>query len=95
MRQGLRTIIDFLGDPKVLRRFHLIATWVWILLIWPTVTWWKESVLVVLVYSVWANVAGHWSSWQSARVEDNPSLTDEDCRRIARIIRSEMADLSD
>lgn len=57
-------------DPHFLRKFHGIATIVWISLLIPTIVWWSESVLWVGIMSVWANVAGHWSSWQATRVEE-------------------------
>ena len=31
--------------------------------------WWISSVTYVAALSIWALVAGHWSSWQAARVE--------------------------
>ena len=55
----------------VLRNLHLILVIAWILLIIPTLLWWRDSVLWVAVMSLWANIAAHFSAWQSARVEVN------------------------
>lgn len=55
---------------RYLRLFHAIATVVWLLLIIPSLLWWKESLLWVILMSVWANVASHFGAWQAARAED-------------------------
>lgn len=55
---------------KLLRRFHAVMTVVWLLLAIPSLLWWKESILWVIVLSVWANVASHFGAWQGARAED-------------------------
>jgi hypothetical protein len=56
-----------------LRRFHATMTVVWLLLVVPTLLWWRESIPWLAVMSVWANVAGHFGSWQGARAEDAAS----------------------
>jgi len=38
-------------------------------LIVPSVLWWRSSLPWIVLMSVWANLAGHWSSWQASRVE--------------------------
>ena len=53
-----------------LRRFHAAMTVVWLLLVIPTALWWRESITWLSIMSVWANVAGHFGSWQGARAED-------------------------
>lgn len=59
------------GIPvRYLRRFHAVMTVVWILLLVPSLLWWKDSILWVIVLSVWANVASHFGAWQGARAED-------------------------
>lgn len=52
-----------------LRRFHLVATIVWLALVVPTVLWWKQSILWVGLISCYANAVGHWSAWQASRAE--------------------------
>lgn len=54
-----------------LRRFHAGATVAWALLAVPSVLWWKDSILWVILLSVWANVASHFSAWQGARAEES------------------------
>lgn len=63
------SVVDALHNPRILLRFHATATSIWILMIIPTLIWWSESVLWIALMSVWANIAGHWSAWQAARVE--------------------------
>lgn len=53
-----------------LRTFNLWATFVWMLLIVPTLVWWKESILWVAMMSIWANIVGHFSAWVAARAEE-------------------------
>ena len=64
-----RKVEDLLHDPEFTTSFHKYATIVWLVLVIPTVLFWPESVLWVALMSVWANVAGHWSSYQASRVE--------------------------
>ena len=52
------------------RWFHLSAVVVWVLLIPPTLLWWRESILWVALMSIWANVVGHASAWQASRAEE-------------------------
>jgi hypothetical protein len=54
-----------------LRRFHLVATIMWLALVVPTVLWWKDSILWVGLISCYANAVGHWSAWQASRAETN------------------------
>lgn len=46
-----------------------MCTGVWVLLIVPTVIFWKDSILWVAMMSVWANVISHGTAWQAARAE--------------------------
>ena len=43
---------------------------VWILLLLPTLVWWRDSVLWVAIMSVYAIVIAHWSAYQGARAEE-------------------------
>lgn len=55
---------------RYLRRFHAVATLVWLALVIPTVLIWRNSVFWVALISVYANVVSHASAWQGARAED-------------------------
>ncbi len=46
---------------------HKWLTLVWLALLVPSVTVWKDSLTWVIVMSVWANIAGHWGAYQAAR----------------------------
>ena len=51
---------------------------VWVLLAIPAVLWWSESVLFVILISLYANVAGHFGAYQSAHAEkDNEERMNE------------------
>lgn len=58
------------GDPVFMRRVNGWLTVFWLIMI-PVSYWmhWLSSVVYVSALSLWALVAGHWSSWQAARVE--------------------------
>lgn len=53
------------------RHLHLALGILWVLLLVPTILWWKDSILWVLVISVYANIVGHWSAYQAVRAEES------------------------
>lgn len=55
---------------RYLRRFHAWMTVAWLVLAIPSLIWWKNSILWVIVLSVWANVASHFGAYQGARAEE-------------------------
>jgi hypothetical protein len=58
------------GDPVFMRRVNGWFTVFWIVMIPVSIaTGWVNSVTYVSALSLWALVAGHWSTWQAARVE--------------------------
>lgn len=56
-------------DAQNLATFHFYMTCAWVILIVPSVLWWSQSVKWIVIMSVWANVAGHFSAWQASRGE--------------------------
>lgn len=50
-------------------RLHFWMTVLWAALIVPTLLWWNQSILWVLLMSIWANAATHWGAYQAARAE--------------------------
>jgi hypothetical protein len=58
------------GDPVFMRRVNGWLTVFWLVMIPVSYSLgWLNSVVYVSALSLWALVAGHWSSWQAARVE--------------------------
>ncbi len=58
------------GDPVFMRRVNGWLTIFWVAMIPVSYELgWLKSVVYVSALSLWALVAGHWSSWQAARVE--------------------------
>jgi hypothetical protein len=53
-----------------LRRMHLGAMVAWMLLLVPTLIWWRQSLVYVVFMSWYAILVGHWASWQGARSEE-------------------------
>ena len=60
---------DWCASAVTQRRVHGWATIGWLVLAVPAVVWWRNSLPFLVFVSVYANVAGHWSSWQASRVE--------------------------
>lgn len=56
-------------SPETHAKFHLYATVFWILMIIPTVLWWKSSVEYLVAISVYSIIVGHFSSYEATRAE--------------------------
>lgn len=56
--------------PKMIKKMHLAAAALWVLLAIPSVIWWKNSVLWVIIISIYANVVGHLSGYTAARADE-------------------------
>lgn len=69
MKDLFSKIRNKLHDPVFTTDFHKWATIVWILLLIPSVLFWSEAIMWVVLMSVWANIAGHWSAYQASRAE--------------------------
>ncbi len=65
------TILKKLQDPTFTGKLHLWLMSLWVVLIIPTMLWWSESVLWVLLISIYANIVGHLSAWQATQAEKN------------------------
>ncbi|WP_218812044.1 hypothetical protein [Klebsiella quasipneumoniae] len=66
--------------PVFIKRCHLVAAIMWVGLAIPSLIWWKDSVLWVILISIYANIVGHLSGYSAARAdqaaeenEDSPS----------------------
>ncbi|MCU4144880.1 hypothetical protein JKF61_20915 [Klebsiella quasipneumoniae] len=66
--------------PVFIKRCHLEAAVMWVGLAIPSLIWWKDSVLWVILISIYANIVGHLSGYSAARAdqaaeenEDSPS----------------------
>lgn len=55
---------------KWLRRFHLLMMFVWVALAIPGILFWKESILFIIILSLYANFAGEFAAYQGARAEE-------------------------
>ncbi|HDU5158062.1 TPA: hypothetical protein RFU68_000737 [Klebsiella quasipneumoniae subsp. similipneumoniae] len=66
--------------PVFIKRCHLVAAVMWVGLAIPSLICWKDSVLWVILISIYANIVGHLSGYSAARAdqaaeenEDTPS----------------------
>jgi hypothetical protein len=58
------------GDPRGMQSLHGWLTLLWLAFAVPVLlTDLKNSVPLLVFISIYANVAGHWASWQASRVE--------------------------
>ncbi|HBU7564703.1 TPA: hypothetical protein MC761_001228 [Enterobacter cloacae] len=53
-------------SPRTIKRCHLTAAIIWFTLAIPSVIWWKNSVLWVIIISIYANIVGHLSGYSAA-----------------------------
>jgi len=74
-----------LSDPQVWVRIYSIIAAAWVLLMIPSLLWWKDSLLWVIAMSCYANFAGSMASLQAARADVNSS-TAEDLARLEQKI---------
>lgn len=65
--------ISFLRSSK----FHLVMIIVWIILVIPTVLFWRTSILWIAFMSIYAAVVGHMGAYQAARAEEIQMSTEE------------------
>ena len=49
--------------PALIKRCHLVAAVMWVILAIPSLIWWKNSVLWVILISIYANIVGHLSGY--------------------------------
>lgn len=71
--------------PDRMRRLHGWLTLAWLAASLPILYWFPDSVPVVVFISIYANVVGHWSSWQAARVEAHQA-DDADVAEVLRAV---------
>lgn len=48
---------------------HLIMGWFWLAMIVPTFLWWRESIMLVLAMSLYANIEGSFSAHHAKQSE--------------------------
>jgi hypothetical protein len=54
---------------RIMRQVNLVLVFVWIILIIPTVLFWKNSILWIALMSIYAVVVSHWGAYQASRAE--------------------------
>ncbi|HEX4501496.1 MAG TPA: hypothetical protein VH187_10140 [Scandinavium sp.] len=63
--------------PSLIKKMHLISAGAWVVLAIPSVIWWKNSVLWVIIISIYANVVGHLSGYTAARADEAAEQNNE------------------
>jgi hypothetical protein len=57
------------ASPQAAHRQHLALLIGWVMLIPPSIIWWRESIVWVVFMSHYACIVGHWGGLEAARVE--------------------------
>jgi hypothetical protein len=82
-------------DPVFMRRVNGWLTMFWIAMIPVSLaTGWVKSVTYVSALSLWALVAGHWSAWQAARVEQYEEEADIPGDVVKRVVKETEIELA-
>ncbi len=55
-------------------KFHVAMALVWVVLIPPTLIWWSQSIMWVLLISIYANIVSHVGAYQAAHAEKTGAL---------------------
>jgi hypothetical protein len=76
---------------KALAIVNLIAATLWVLAIYPTLVWWKQSVLWVALMSLWANFASHIAAWIAARAEMSTDQVERIACRVVELLQEKQA----
>jgi hypothetical protein len=56
-------------SPSFMRKANGWLLIFWVIMAFPSMIFWANSVPYLVGVSVYAIVAGHWSAWQAARTE--------------------------
>ncbi|HDX4047911.1 TPA: hypothetical protein ROG05_000251 [Enterobacter soli] len=64
-------------NPRAIKRCHLAAAIMWFILAIPSIIWWKNSVLWVIIISIYANIVGHLSGYSAARADQAAESNDK------------------
>lgn len=67
---AVRALLASIEDnPVLMRKIHGWLTVIWLVASVPIIIFLRDSVPALVFISVYANVVGHWSSFQAAKVE--------------------------
>ena len=64
------------ATDRWLSRRHLILGWVWIVLAVPALLWWKDSVLFVILLSLYANCETSFAAHQAKKRAEKERSTE-------------------
>jgi hypothetical protein len=59
-----------------LKWMHLANATFWALIAIPAILLWKNSLVFIIICSVWANFYGPIAAWQAARAEEKQDKSD-------------------
>lgn len=65
-----RQLLKFVRRTNNSALVHGTMAGTWVLLLIPTLLWWKESILWVATMSLYANFVGHLSALEAALAKD-------------------------
>jgi hypothetical protein len=62
----MKQLWAWMMNAAITFRLHFVLAAIWLSLMWPTVTAWKNSILWVGLISCYANFISHWGAGQAA-----------------------------
>ncbi len=65
-------------------KVHLALAGIWLLMMIPTILFWSNSVVVVLIYSVYALVGAHIAAYEAAKDDSQIDLLIEEVRELRK-----------
>lgn len=72
-------------------RLNVFMIVVWLILLFPTFMFWKQSIWWVVVMSWYANFIGHLSSWAGSRAAtEADTFSDDQIEKLKEILREEL-----
>jgi hypothetical protein len=69
MLKRLKGVRKYLNSTDFYLRYHSWAAWFWFAMIIPSVIWFRQNILWVILISLYANLSTEWGAWQSTRAE--------------------------
>jgi len=65
----MKKVKQLLFDSQKMVYVHFALVILWIILVPPTLIFWSNSIMWVLILSLWANIAAHAAGAQAAHAE--------------------------
>jgi hypothetical protein len=65
------------------RQVHLALLFTWVVLLIPTIIWWRDSILWIAFMSLYAIITSHWGAYEAAKAKDIAEAAREEAEERA------------